>query len=337
MLRPDWRVVEHQLGIISTSGCMRPLAAQADGMLCGEACGAVVLERAAASGMGHVELFGGSHVQNQTSVSLWAADSNGMAAAIHSALESSEVPGSKVSLVHLHAMGSAISDNAEVLAVLKSLAVASPREQPLVVLAHKASIGHSVEAAGVIAVILTTLALRHSLSPQLIKLEEFSRKLRLTKKILVPTHAVVPVAGVASISGTSVSGDNVNLLLGGPGKLEAVLVTKWSMQASESDAGSALLGLSLQREQDYMWERSWPQATCSYMAHHHVGCTPVAPGTGYLCMVRSASSMAHDRNQLAQLRSVQLVEIQFSAMLFLDTESCPLVHTLLTDQGVATI
>ena len=81
-----------------------------------------------------------------------------------------------------------------------------------------------------------------------------------------------------------------------------------------------LLGVStpaLEAGSETQWERSWPSATCSYMAQHRVGCTPVAPGTGYLCMVREALMMvANDEGG-----EVRVSKAQFTAMLFLDGPS----------------
>ena len=68
------------------------------------------------------------------------------------------------------------------------------------------------------------------------------------------------------------------------------------------------------------WERHWPVATCSYMAQHRVGSTPLAPGTGYLCMVREAVVAELDLQML-----LEPVDARFTAMLFLD-EGTPIIQ-----------
>ena len=62
------------------------------------------------------------------------------------------------------------------------------------------------------------------------------------------------------------------------------------------------------------WERSWPSATCSCMAQHRVGCTPVAPGTSYLCMVLETLMVV----TTGEGGEVLVSQAQFTAMLFLD-------------------
>ena len=76
------------------------------------------------------------------------------------------------------------------------------------------------------------------------------------------------------------------------------------------------------------WERSWPSATCSCMAQHRVGCTPVAPGMSYLCMVREALMMVAN----AEGGEVLVSQAQFTSMLFLDGAS-PLVRVCVEPEG----
>ena len=256
-------------------------------MLCGEACEAVVLQRVDADSS-CVMLLGSSH---RTEVSLWGADPHGMTMAMHGALEQAATVPHQVKLVH--AMGSSTSDNAEVAAVLKPLAAAHPQDSPLVVMGHKANIGHSVEAAGVIAMIVTVLALQHRKSSCLINVHELSRKLRLTTRILIPAHALVLLTGrgmtSASISGTSVSGDNVNLLLAkaAPDEYQRAQLLP-QHRAQDGEVGTCLLGLEMVLIQMVVHKQTWPSATCNYLAHHRVGYTPMVPGTCYLCMAREA-------------------------------------------------
>ena len=82
----------------------------------------------------------------------------------------------------------------------------------------QANIGHSVEAAGILGLIVTTLVLSHRIIPPIINVSELSRKVSRTKNIMVPLHSLVdlPRSGgsqIATISGTSISGHNVHIVI----------------------------------------------------------------------------------------------------------------------------
>ena len=122
-------------------------------------------------------------------------------------------------MCHPHGMGNPPSDLPELAGLLQVLA-ADSRPHPLVLAGHKASFGHSVCAAGLISVMVSTLALQHALVPvHLGVVNVVSILQQAHERVLLPsedrlqlTHAT-DSDGYASVSGTSVSGDNVHLVL----------------------------------------------------------------------------------------------------------------------------
>ena len=93
----------------------------------------------------------------------------------------------------------------------------------------------------------------------------------------------------------------------------------------EEVADSSRPALELGGGGETVWEHTWSPAMCSYMAHHRVACTPLAPGTGYLCMVREAVTAT-------EAGRVQVTQAQFTAMMFLDGP-CPVVRVGLESEG----
>ena len=221
MLRPEWRLTEYEHGILSASGCMRPLAAQADGMVCGEAAGAAVLSTQVTDTDHRVRILAATNAENGNCTPLYGADASAMTGAVSSALRRAGIETAEVCATHLHAMGASASDNAEIASVVATLVKGRSAHNPLILMGHKvsiavytitqldmplnsdhtqlllesqlnsdhscqfdshehaslqANIGHSVEAAGILGLIVTTLVLSHRIIPPIINVSELSRK-----------------------------------------------------------------------------------------------------------------------------------------------------------------
>jgi hypothetical protein len=116
-------------------------------------------------------------------------------------------------------MGAPASDVPEMMGLAQVVAQ-SPRDAPTYILSEKASFGHCGVASGLIAMIVTTLALQHQSIPPVLnvttpmKLIRENRHLRLQvgcPHYLQPQLTEAPA--YASISGTSITGDNAHLVL----------------------------------------------------------------------------------------------------------------------------
>merc|ERR1712194_450018 len=97
-------------------------------------------------------------------------------------------------------------------------ALSTARDSELVLLGHKANFGHSVHAAGLISTMVSALAMQQQVVPAYLNVDKPIRILRETDAVLLPvgSHAFLDSAASmlrASISGTSVSGDNVHIVM----------------------------------------------------------------------------------------------------------------------------
>eukprot|EP00656_Telonema_subtile_P054515 TRINITY_DN8175_c0_g2_i8.p1 TRINITY_DN8175_c0_g2~~TRINITY_DN8175_c0_g2_i8.p1 ORF type:complete len:1223 (-),score=226.22 TRINITY_DN8175_c0_g2_i8:75-3743(-) len=214
MLKADTLVAMCSHGIVSKSGCMAPLSATADGMICGEACAAVVLDRDPAPERSRIKLLSAVTVPNGSSSPLGWADSDSMGHAASLALSRANVAPHDVGMLLLHAMGNPMSDGPEVDGVLPVLT--TNRTSPLLLLSHKANLGHSVAASGILALIVATLAASHRTVPVAMNVPKLCKGLRGRDQVHLPTHepAVLPGGDLLiSVNGTSISGDNAHLVL----------------------------------------------------------------------------------------------------------------------------
>ena len=204
--------------ISSKSSIMRPLDEQADGMVHGEACGAVVLQSCTHPiETQYSQLVGWSASQNSSLLAMGTADLGQMQLAAELALTVAGLAKESIALCHLHAMGNLASDGPEVMAMQLALA-GSESTNPLLLLGHKANFGHSVSAAGIMAVITTTLAVTHQSVPVHLNVSRPIAMIAETPTLDLPTERSVKLkpayeALAASISGTSFSGDNSHLVV----------------------------------------------------------------------------------------------------------------------------
>ena len=136
-------------------------------------------------------------------------------AAVRAALSAARVTPDGVSLVHLHAMGNPASDQFEIEGVLGFLA--NHNANPLVLATHKANIGHSNFAAGVLGLIASTLVLAHRIVPPTINVAAPCRSLQQMHTVILSTNksTQLELTGqlLGCMNGTSISGDNVHIVL----------------------------------------------------------------------------------------------------------------------------
>ncbi len=150
------------LGAMSRTGQSRPFHAGADGLVAGEGCGFVVLQRlddAIRQGRTiHGVIRGVGLANDGRGRGILAPSASGQALAMRRALEQAELSGADVGYIECHATGTSVGDATE----LESMSHVY-EGQPIGSL--KGNIGHLVTAAGIAGLIKLTEALREETLP----------------------------------------------------------------------------------------------------------------------------------------------------------------------------
>jgi polyketide synthase PksN len=174
ILDPTSMTAACQMGILSTSGRIRPFDGSADGTLLGEGAGLVALKpvsRALDDGNRIVGLVKGSAVNHGgRSSTLTFPNVKAQAAVIRRACEASGIAASQVSYVEAHGSGTVKGDavEAETLAEVfgaSPAAALSGTQRRCGVGSVKANVGHLASAAGIAGVIKVLLSMQHGTLP----------------------------------------------------------------------------------------------------------------------------------------------------------------------------
>ena len=217
MLKPLSSVALLKMGGLSLSGRMRPLDTSADGMVRGEAGAAIVLQRVSDQQTSYATVLAASATITSTDFPLGFADADAMGQACKQAMacSSSAEPGS-IAFTHMHAMGNPSCDIPEAQAVWDAIGRFKPSGDKLKLASHKGSFGHTVAPSGLVAIITSALILQNR---SVAVWAGTTNPVKEVDSMHLPTHkqAPLPLDGslLASISGTSNSGDNIHILLAG--------------------------------------------------------------------------------------------------------------------------
>ncbi len=156
------------------AGASRPFDAGRDGLVMGEAAGAVVLEelgRAKARGAQiYAELIG--YGMSADAAHMTEPDPTGQspARAMIAAIASAGIDPSEVGYVNAHATSTPLGDSAETKVIKVALGEENAYATPIS--STKGATGHCFGAAGAIEAIFTILALRDQIAPPTINLEQ---------------------------------------------------------------------------------------------------------------------------------------------------------------------
>ncbi len=218
-LGPRSSVLFAKLHGLSTSGQVRPLDKQADGVLFSDGSGVVVLKklkRALKDGdqiLGIIRGMGTS--SDGKGRAIYAPSPDGQGIAIDRALAQPAVDLDRVDWVVAHATGTPAGDLTEFTALRERLKA----DHPIAVTSNKSLIGHTGWAAGVASLIQVLLALRHGIippqhhfdsTPELFKME--GSNLTIPKEP-IPWSPRPESPRAAAVSGFGFGGTNAHVVV----------------------------------------------------------------------------------------------------------------------------
>ncbi|MEU4445428.1 SDR family NAD(P)-dependent oxidoreductase [Actinosynnema sp. NPDC050801] len=210
-------------GYTSPDGHCRPFDARANGTLWGSGVGAVVLKRlsdAIADG-DHVRgVILGNAINNDGSdkVGFSAPSVEGQVECVAQALAVADIDPRTVGYVEAHGTGTALGDPIEVAALSTAYAQGTDDRQWCALGSVKANLGHLSQAAGIVGLIKTVLALEHKLIPATINFESVNPAIDIEDS---PFHVATTLSkweanGTprrAAVSSFGIGGTNAHLIL----------------------------------------------------------------------------------------------------------------------------
>jgi amino acid adenylation domain-containing protein len=221
MLTPDLTVAFSQARMLSPDGRCKTFDAGADGYVRGEGCGIVVLKRlsdALRDGDRIAAVIKGSAVnQDGRTNGLTAPNGVSQQRVLRSALTRAGVAPGAVHYIEAHGTGTALGDPIEMHAVCAVYGDARTTGAPMYVGSVKTNIGHLEAAAGIAALIKTSLALREATIPPNLHFTRWNPQINLGgASVVVPTSATPwPSAEErqAAVSSFGFGGTNVHVIL----------------------------------------------------------------------------------------------------------------------------
>jgi len=175
LLLPQTFVACCQARMLSADGRCRTLDSSASGYARGEGCGAQTLQRLGQQQLQppFAELRGSALNQDGRSANLTSPNGPSQEQVIRAALSEARVPPQLLDLVETHGTGTELGDPIEVGAL--QLALGSPtREQPVIIGAVKANIGHLEGGAGMAGLLKLTAALDQRRAPPNLHLRDLN-------------------------------------------------------------------------------------------------------------------------------------------------------------------
>ncbi|MEM7497172.1 MAG: beta-ketoacyl synthase N-terminal-like domain-containing protein [Pseudomonadota bacterium] len=221
ILSPLSSLVASRARILSPTGRCRAFDAGADGMVRGEGCGVVLLERAETAREGgrraHALVLGSAINQDGASSGITVPSRAAQERAVRAAQAAANVSPGEVGYVEAHGTGTPLGDPIEAHGLG---AVFGPAGGAFVLGASKTNLGHLESAAGMAGLIKAALVLRHGVVPPNLHLERPSPAIEWSAVPATLPSAVIPLpdrpggrrlAGINSFGG---SGTNAHVVLG---------------------------------------------------------------------------------------------------------------------------
>ena len=196
---------------------MCPFDINADGLVLGEGCGAVILGKQQ-NGLDpiYATVAGTGSCDTSSLLPIEFVDPAAMQDASLQALSCNHVESRSVAFAHLHGMANKACDVPEAIAMSNVFASGRSTLSPLVLAGHKGNFGHTESASGIVAIILSTMMLQKRQVPPNLGVTKPHPEF-LTPEILLPITNAADIDYsarlVGAINGTAASGNNVSILL----------------------------------------------------------------------------------------------------------------------------
>jgi acyl transferase domain-containing protein len=231
ILSPANMIAFSQGGLLARDGRCKPFSAKADGFVCGEGGGMVLLkslDHATEDGYRIRAVIRGSAMNhNGRSNGMSAPYRKGQAQVIRKALERSAVPASSIDYVETHTAGTLLGDAIEVQAIQDVYGDQRSATRPCFVGSVKSNIGHLEAAAGIAAFLKAALTVERGILPPSLHCQPPSDLLRLDKGAIKLCDGVRPWPDSdgprrAGVSAFSFGGGNTHLIVEQASECEAV-------------------------------------------------------------------------------------------------------------------
>lgn len=205
---------------LAVDGRCKAFDATADGYGRGEGCGIVVLKRyddAVKAGDHIIALIKGAAI-NQDGASNGMTAPNGLAQEqlLKTALKNTNVNPADIVYLETHGTGTKLGDPIEAEALQQAYISDNKREYPLYIGSVKTNIGHLESAAGIAALIKTSLCLYHKKIPASLHYHQPNPAISWNEQVKVVTATTdmpVKTNSFAAISSFGFSGTNVHMIL----------------------------------------------------------------------------------------------------------------------------
>lgn len=210
-----------QSGALSRQGQSRPFCIESDGIVIGEGCAVIVLERLDDASRSGAEIFAVIDAVGSSSDgkgrSLTAPSHRGQMLAFDRAFASSDRHPSELRYYEAHGTGTPVGDRSEIAALTGFLHSWGVNQQRCAVGSVKALIGHTKATAGLAGLIKAALALRHGTLPGQQPIDQPLPELTGDSPVYVPATASPwpALAGerLAAVSAFGFGGTNFTVLL----------------------------------------------------------------------------------------------------------------------------
>jgi acyl transferase domain-containing protein len=222
ILSPANMIAFAQNGLLARDGRCKPFSSQADGFVCGEGAGLILLkplELALRDGDTIRAVIRGSAVNhNGRSNGLSAPYRAGQQRVIAKALARSGLAPSQIGYVEAHAPGTLIGDAIEMQALRDVYGAQRPHGQPCLVGSVKSNIGHLEAAAGIAALIKAALMVERGRIPASLHCQPLSDLLKPAEsavQVCQTTHDWPDAPGVraAAVSAFGFGGANAHMIV----------------------------------------------------------------------------------------------------------------------------
>ncbi|WP_158750016.1 SDR family NAD(P)-dependent oxidoreductase [Acidobacterium sp. S8] len=224
ILAPEYSIAFAEANMLSPLGVCRTFDEAADGFVRGEGCGVILLKRlrdAEADGDRILAVIRGSAINQDGATSgLTVPNGHAQQELLRAAYANAGVEAWQVGYVESHGTGTSLGDPIEAEALGAVFKAGRKRQQPLLLGAVKANIGHLEAAAGIIGLIKVVLTLQKDIIPGHPNLERLNPHVRWDELPLEVVRDAQPwpaIEGrkIAGVSSFGFSGTNAHVVLEG--------------------------------------------------------------------------------------------------------------------------